>query len=94
MGFSVAGVETGRFDTTGLKVTGNANVTSNIQINGTTILTSASLAQAANGAAAGPAYSFNSETTMGMLRSAAGILGFATASTGARENGLYRPETC
>jgi len=81
IGMSVLGVERARLTATELTVTGNTNVTQNIQVNGTTILTSARLAQTADGAAAGPAYSFNSEPTMGIFRPSAGIMAFGVGSS-------------
>jgi hypothetical protein len=53
-------------------------VSGNLQVAGTTRLTSAGLFQAANGTVGGPAYSFSGDTNTGMYWIAADTLGFST----------------
>ncbi|MCB9839527.1 tail fiber domain-containing protein [Candidatus Nomurabacteria bacterium] len=61
--------------------TGDVNVANNLQIGGTTTITSTRLVQAADGSAGGPAYSFTNSTNMGMYRIDANNLGFSVAGT-------------
>ena len=61
--------------------TGDVNVANNLQIGGTTTITSTRLVQAADGTAGGTAYGFTSSTNMGMYRIDANNLGFSVAGT-------------
>jgi fibronectin-binding autotransporter adhesin len=71
-------------------------VNGNLQVAGTTRLTSAGLFQAADGAVGGPAYAFSGDLTTGMYRIGASQIGFSAGGTerlrvdtsGARVNGV------
>ncbi|NLG19737.1 MAG: tail fiber domain-containing protein, partial [Fibrobacter sp.] len=56
-------------------------VSGNLQVAGTSVITSGRLVLGANGTAAAPAFSFSADTNNGMFRATTDALGFSTAGT-------------